>query len=442
MAAKYDKEYNKDKDYGEYLEYLMESGASPEEVGENLKLRIQKATSEPGLSEYAYDDLHDRTLNYIANYKKPEVSAAAGGTAPGTSSYVSPYSGAINSLLSEILNPGKFSYDPETDQTYQRFKEQYTRLGEQAMKDTIGQVSARTGGIASSYAATAANQANNAYMAALSDRIPELEQLAYERYMNEQSQNASKLGLLQGLDESQYSRYRDTVGDSQWQQTFDYGKERDTVSDYKWQQEFEYQKEQDALDRAAYEDATAFERAMTKWRTTGTLDKESAAVLGLKPGLKTTDYQYQLAQLSLDRAAMALNREKFEYEKQQPQNTGQSAEQLAEYTFISDYLKDRYQSGKMDVQGMLRYLSAQESDLISRMGKDAYQQLLTDVSTGFSDSIPEIETYGALYQGMMDSGDPEKWLQENADWLTNDEIKWLVGQLPNDSALLQYLLKQ
>ena len=111
--------------------------------------------------------------------KKEEFSY---GSAP---TYTSKYQGKIDELTEAILNREAFTYDPEKDPTYQQYKESYTRNGERAMQDTLGQVSARTGGLASSYASSAAQQTYDGYMSALADKIPELRQLAYSMYMDE-----------------------------------------------------------------------------------------------------------------------------------------------------------------------------------------------------------------------------------------------------------------
>lgn len=76
----------------------------------------------------------------------------------------------------------EFSYDYRTDPLYQMYAEQYTRRGQQAMDDTMSQVAARTGGIASSYAQAAAQGEYNSYMADLAAKIPELQQIARNMY--------------------------------------------------------------------------------------------------------------------------------------------------------------------------------------------------------------------------------------------------------------------
>lgn len=102
----------------------------------------------------------------------------------GYGDYKSQYGDQISGLQNTLANR-TFEYDPEKDESYQQYKTDYTRMGEQAMDDTIGKVSARTGGLASSYATSAANQTYNNYMQQLASKIPELRQIAYGHYQDE-----------------------------------------------------------------------------------------------------------------------------------------------------------------------------------------------------------------------------------------------------------------
>lgn len=100
-------------------------------------------------------------------------------------------------LLDEVANMGSFSYDPTTDPSYGSLKKTYLREGERARADTLAKVSAATGGAPSSYAVTAAQQAGDYYNAQFADLVPELEQNAYQRYLNDFS---TKLGQLGAMD--------------------------------------------------------------------------------------------------------------------------------------------------------------------------------------------------------------------------------------------------
>ena len=90
--------------------------------------------------------------------------------------------------LEAYLNREDFQYDLNGDALYQQYKNQYQELGRNAMEDTMGQAAALTGGYGSSYAQNVGQQAYNSYMQQLGDVVPELYQLAYDRYQNKGDQ--------------------------------------------------------------------------------------------------------------------------------------------------------------------------------------------------------------------------------------------------------------
>lgn len=121
--------------------------------------------------------------------------------------YTSRYDAKADELMQTILSRPEFSYNAETDPTYQAYKKQYAREGERATKDTLGAAAAATGGVPSSYAVTAAAQAGNYYAAQAADKVAELEDMAYNRYMNEQSLLRSDLEALKAAEEADYQKY-------------------------------------------------------------------------------------------------------------------------------------------------------------------------------------------------------------------------------------------
>lgn len=192
------------------------------------------------------------------------------------SAYTGKYDNLINDNLNNILNRKQFSYDASKDALYNQYKDMYTRNGQTAMQDTMGNAALLTGGYGNSYATTAGQQAYNSYMQQLNDKIPELEQRAYDRYRDETNDLYNQNNLLTNLDSTDYSRYRDKmsdylndrdfyynaynnernfdygkyrddVGDAKDDRNFNYQKERDSVSDDQWQKQFDYQKQRDAV---------------------------------------------------------------------------------------------------------------------------------------------------------------------------------------------------
>lgn len=80
-----------------------------------------------------------------------------------------------------------FSYDPEKDELYQAYKQKYILGAQKASDDAIARSALRTGGMAGSYATTAGALAYQDQMNALTDKIPELSQIAYQKWEDEQA---------------------------------------------------------------------------------------------------------------------------------------------------------------------------------------------------------------------------------------------------------------
>lgn len=445
-------------------------------------------------------------------------SSSGGGYSNGSSAptYQDAYSAKIDEMLNNLLNRQDFAYNAEADPLFQQYKASYTRQGNRAMKDTLGEVAAQTGGLASSYATTAASQANDNYMSQLNDKIPELQQLAYEMYLGDYNKDVSNLGLMQGVSDSQYGRYRDKMGDFYTNREFDYGVSRDNVADanyadekaygryrdtvgdaqraddtaynrsqtaldretaaeqeaYNRQQdtkqwdytlnERDYQRGQDTLNRQAQSNATAFSNAMTKWSTTGVLDAQSAAVLGIPAGTKTSDYSYRQAELALSNSAdsrawasyqqsvtdsnrnydlnvAAQNQNTLESNRnyamdkkaqdaalaKNSTNAGYTAEQLGYYDYVTKSLSAK------DPQEALDYITERgEQQYKDALGDELYQQLLSDITSGDYRQQPE------EYTGLTNQG--KQVYDHLMKYYYNDEL----GNRKSDSDIFAYIDNQ
>lgn len=144
----------------------------------------------------------------------------------------------IDRLLNEILTRDDFSYDAESDPLYQQYAEMYRREGDRAMRETMANAAASAGGM-NSYAMTAANQAGQYYASQINDKIPELYQLAYQMFLNDKESMVQDLGILQGMDESQYNRYRNTINDWYNDKSFAYGVYQDAVNQGNWKANYD-----------------------------------------------------------------------------------------------------------------------------------------------------------------------------------------------------------
>lgn len=175
---------------------------------------------------------------------------------PEYTEYQSPYADQIQDLFNSIQNRDPFTYSPDSDVSYQAYAEKYRNAGQKARDDTLATAAAMTGGIPSSYAMTAAQQAQNNYNAALSDVLPQLEQLAYNKYLNEGSEMRSDLAALMQMDDAAYQKHLDSYNNAlnNWQ--LNYGMDRDRVGDIRYADEIGYSRNQ-------YERELALEQAMT-----------------------------------------------------------------------------------------------------------------------------------------------------------------------------------
>ena len=233
------------------LEAAGQSWKKASEAGDQAGMDAAHRQAEAVRSLYNYSGGGDGS-QYI-----PTKSAGGSGSTfsyEAAPTYVNRYQSQIDDLTRQILNREAFSYDPEQDPTYQQYKESYTRNGERAMQDTLGQVSARTGGLASSYATSAAQQTYDNYMGALADKIPELKQLAYSMYQDEGTQQRANLEMLVALEQGDYAKYADLLVQYNTDRNFDYGVHRDNISDARYADETEYS-------RQSYANETARSRA-------------------------------------------------------------------------------------------------------------------------------------------------------------------------------------
>lgn len=313
-------------------------------TGSKTSLSGVSSATNKNLAKYSGSYQQSAGVKTAANYL-----ASVNKNKPGT--FTSQYGKTMNSLLDQINNRDKFTYDINSDMLYQQAKNQYAALGKQAMQDTMGQAAAMTGGYGNSYASTAGNQAYQSYLQQLNDNLPEYYQMAKSAYDDETNNLYNKYSAYSDAYNQDYSRYRDkvsdwqsdrdyaynaynseknydynewnnlrnyyqnmanaenadywdrtnydyqksrdAVSDSQWAQQMDYQKSRDAVSDNQWAQQMEYQKSRDAVS----DNQWAQEYALSKSAKTASASKNtglSASEINL---LKEAGTQKQLASM-------------------------------------------------------------------------------------------------------------------------------------------------
>lgn len=121
------------------------------------------------------------------------------------------YDEQVDQLYQEMMGQKNFEYDLNGDALWQQYKDQYTTQGKLAMMDTMGQAAALTGGYGSSYAQGAGQQAYQGYLQQLNDRVPELYQLALQKYNNDQALLKDKFTTAKGMQDDEYAKYMDAT---------------------------------------------------------------------------------------------------------------------------------------------------------------------------------------------------------------------------------------
>ena len=121
--------------------------------------------------------------------------------------YDSRYDEQIRSLYDQLTSRGPFRYDSATDPLYQQYRQSYVQLGQNAMRDTMGQASGLTGGYGSSYAQSVGQQQYDAYLRRLADVLPETYGMALQSWQAEGQDLQRRYSAAAALEQSDYERY-------------------------------------------------------------------------------------------------------------------------------------------------------------------------------------------------------------------------------------------
>lgn len=189
----------------------------------------------PAQSTGTADKSYTETMETL---KKAETTAPT---------YSGSYDQEIKDLYQKITNREPFKYDYASDPLYGQYSEKYQQLGRQAMKDSMGQTAALTGGYGNSYGSAVGQQQYDAYLQRLNDVLPELYGQAYNQYNAEGDRLKEQYSLAASLRDTEYNQYRDALGDYQYDQAWD-----------------AQQKQQKADDLAKYGDFTGYEELYGK----------------------------------------------------------------------------------------------------------------------------------------------------------------------------------
>lgn len=193
--------------------------------------------------------------------------------------YTSAYGDTEKNLLAQLESNALAGNDGERDDLFASYAKQYRREGERAVADTMGTAAALTGGIPSTAAVTAANQAGQYYATKLSDKLPELEAALLDQKAARQQLLLNALQAASSADDRNYQRYLDEIGLDYDQMDLlralrndDYVQYRDALSQYNTDRDFGYRQFTDDLQYQDYRSDT--EQAQKNYENEMELEKQ------------------------------------------------------------------------------------------------------------------------------------------------------------------------
>ena len=228
-----------------------------ESIAEAPSVQLAGATPVPGQTQAIYD-------SPTSQLDAQPYDLAIKTVAAPKPVYAGTFDQQIQDIYNSISNRPAFQYDLTGDPLYQQMKDRYIQGGKMAMKDTMGQAAALTGGYSSSYGQAVGQQQYDRYLQDLSAQIPGLYEMAYGMYQDEGDRLMDQYGMLRQMGDTEYNRYLDQLNNWNYDQEVAYEKERDALADKRYQDELEYNRawdeEQRDYNRAWDEEQREYER--------------------------------------------------------------------------------------------------------------------------------------------------------------------------------------
>ena len=115
----------------------------------------------------------------------------------------------LDSLYAAITGRQAFSYKASEDPLYRSAADRYIQNGRMAMRDTMGQAAALTGGYGSSYAQAVGQQQYDEYLRSLAQVLPQYYSMAWQRYEAQGQALRDAYDLARQRRQDDYARQRD-----------------------------------------------------------------------------------------------------------------------------------------------------------------------------------------------------------------------------------------
>lgn len=206
-------------------------------------------------------------------------------------------------LLNKVANElASMNYENWTQgDQYKALADRYGSQGQMSMQDVLGQISSRTGGLASSYATTAAQQQYNQFMS-------QLEDVARQMYSSDRSDLLDKANMYRQLGQDDYNKYLTDLGQWNTDRNFQYGVYRDSVEDKRYADETAWEREQYGNTQSENQKSAARDRIAAYLAAGGKiadLDQDLIAASGLTTSELIAQENYYAKQDAQQQASAA-----------------------------------------------------------------------------------------------------------------------------------------
>ncbi|MBR4726612.1 MAG: hypothetical protein IK080_01860 [Clostridia bacterium] len=315
-----------------------------------------------------------------SSYKKRQTTQPAQDT-----SFSSSWSDRIEDLYHQIEGR-KFSYNQQDDPLYQQYRSMYEQNAKLAMQDTVGQVSAMTGGYGNSYAQTAGQAVYNQHMGQMNEKALELRNAALNEYQMEGDKLLQMYSISGDMYNREYNEYRDSVSDQHWAQEFaenqrqfnenlawekqnaaanraasrssslasamlsrssSSGSSALTPSEQLAREKFEYQKERDAISDEQYADSLAYKYAALYAKGSGSTGSSKSG-----SGTKKSGDQKKVAKINDDGEKKKPYQQKTQTDSHQRDYDRRVKEAGGEDIYYSQMLNRQVAAGQMTPEEM------------------------------------------------------------------------------------------
>lgn len=306
--------------------------------------------------------------------------------------YSSQYQEQLNAAIQALNNYAPYdysSYDPEKDAAFVAFRDNAIQQGNRAYASNLA-ASASPGVAGSSVATKIAQAGKDAYVNQIQQQLPTFAEQARSDYENQFAQKLQAANLLMTADSTMYDRF--------------------------------------ATDRNY-----AANQAQQYTENTGFMPVNTSNITADDPLRQITDYAAEIdrRKKSNPNDALIPVLEALRYEKvmndpamyalySSTVSTPSGYQTMASRNYDSEVARDeeRYQT-QLALQA--------EQTAFDRAMQQAELAVKQQAARNSGSSANTVGNLGALYTGMVESGDPKTWLQQYGSYLTDAEFKALQG---------------